>query len=49
MPLVESVPNFSEGRRPEVVDRIVAAAESVRGVKAIDRSMDPNHNRAVVT
>ncbi|MCE9595994.1 MAG: glutamate formimidoyltransferase [Planctomycetes bacterium] len=49
MPLVECVPNFSEGRRPEIVDRIVAAAESVRGVKSIDRSMDASHNRAVVT
>ncbi|MCC6408944.1 MAG: glutamate formimidoyltransferase [Planctomycetes bacterium] len=49
MPLVECVPNFSEGRRPEIVDRIVAAAESVGGVKAIDRSMDASHNRAVVT
>lgn len=49
MPLVECVPNFSEGRRKEVVDRIVAAAEAVSGVKAIDRSMDTSHNRAVVT
>jgi glutamate formiminotransferase len=49
MPLVECVPNFSEGRRPEVVDRIVAAAESAGGVRAIDRSMDASHNRAVVT
>lgn len=49
MPLVECVPNFSEGRRPAVLDRIVAAAESASGVKVIDRSMDASHNRAVVT
>ncbi len=49
MPLVECVPNFSEGRRPEVVDRIVASIGAVDGVKVIDRSMDKDHNRAVVT
>jgi glutamate formiminotransferase / 5-formyltetrahydrofolate cyclo-ligase len=49
MGLVECVPNFSEGRRPEVVDEIVAAIRSVPGVKLIDRSMDADHNRAVVT
>ena len=49
MSLVECVPNFSEGRRPEVVDRIVAALLSAPGVRVIDRSMDAGHNRAVVT
>jgi glutamate formiminotransferase len=49
MPLVECVPNFSEGRRPEVIDRIVAAIQSVDGVKVIDRTMDKDHNRAVIT
>jgi glutamate formiminotransferase len=47
--LVECVPNFSEGRRREVVDKIVAAIGSAGGVRVIDRSMDPGHNRAVVT
>lgn len=47
--LVECVPNFSEGRRPEVVDAIVAAIQSVSGVRVVDRSMDASHNRAVLT
>lgn len=49
MSIVECVPNFSEGRRPEVVDRIVAALASAPGVRVIDRSMDAGHNRAVIT
>lgn len=49
MSLVECVPNFSEGRRPEVVDRIVAAIAAAPGVRVIDRSMDSGHNRAVIT
>ncbi|HEY3446777.1 MAG TPA: glutamate formimidoyltransferase [Myxococcales bacterium] len=47
--LVECVPNFSEGRRPEVVDQIVAAIQSAGGVSLLDKEMDSNHNRAVVT
>jgi len=47
--LVECVPNFSEGRRPEVVKAIVAAIEAESGVKVIDSEMDADHNRAVVT
>ncbi|MEW5796487.1 MAG: glutamate formimidoyltransferase [Candidatus Zixiibacteriota bacterium] len=47
--LVECVPNYSEGRRPEVVKAIVAAIESENGVKVIDHEMDADHNRAVVT
>jgi len=49
MKLVECVPNFSEGRRPEVLDEIVGAMLAVPGVRLLDREMDPNHNRAVVT
>ena len=48
--LVECVPNVSEGRRPEVVDEIVAAfAGADPGVLVLDRSSDPDHNRTVVT
>lgn len=47
--LVEVVPNFSEGRRPEVVEKIVAAIASVPGIKVLDESMDMDHNRSVVT
>jgi glutamate formiminotransferase / 5-formyltetrahydrofolate cyclo-ligase len=47
--LVECVPNFSEGRRTEVVDEIVAAIEAIRGAKVLDRESDADHNRSVVT
>jgi glutamate formiminotransferase len=47
--LVESVPNFSEGRRIEVVDRLVAAVESVPGAYLLDRTSDASHNRSVLT
>jgi len=47
--IVECVPNFSEGRRKEVVDRIAAAIARVPGTKLLDTEMDANHNRAVIT
>src|SRR5262245_62067205 len=47
--IVECVPNFSEGRRPEVVDAIVKALTSVNNVYLLDREMDADHNRAVIT
>jgi glutamate formiminotransferase len=47
--IVECVPNFSEGRRPEVVDAIVAAITSVPHVYLLNRQMDADHNRAVIT
>ena len=47
--LVECVPNFSEGRRPEVVKAIVDAVAAVEGVKVLDYSSDPDHNRSVLT
>jgi glutamate formiminotransferase/formiminotetrahydrofolate cyclodeaminase len=49
MRLVECVPNFSEARRPEVVDAIVAAITAVSGVRLLDRSSDLDHNRTVLT
>ena len=49
MKLVECVPNFSEGRRPEVLDAIVGAMAAVEGVRLLDKEMDADHNRAVVT
>jgi len=48
-PLVECVPNFSEGRRREVVNRIVAAIGQVSGVQVLDVQSDLAHNRSVVT
>jgi glutamate formiminotransferase len=47
--LIECVPNFSEGRDPAKVDAIVAAMSSVPGVYVLDREMDPDHNRSVIT
>ena len=47
--LIELVPNFSEGRRLEVVDRLAAAVESVPGVYLLDRTSDASHNRSVLT
>jgi len=47
--IVECVPNFSEGRRKEVVDKIVFSIRSVPGIKILDVEMDPDHNRSVVT
>jgi len=48
-PLVECIPNFSEGRRLEVVEEIVAAIKSVPNVFLLDYSSDADHNRSVVT
>ena len=49
MKLVECVPNFSEGRRPEVVREIRDAIAAVDGVVMLDVSSDQSHNRSVVT
>ena len=50
-PLVECVPNFSEARRPEVVDSILAAMELAGGdgLRILNVSSDRDHNRTVVT
>lgn len=47
--LVECVPNFSEGRRPEVIEAITAEVKNVPGVKLLDVKADASHNRVVVT
>jgi glutamate formiminotransferase len=47
--LVECVPNFSEGRRPEVIAAIRDAAATVPGVTVLDLHADPVHNRMVLT
>ena len=47
--LIECVPNFSEGRDPAKVDSIVQAMSSVPGVHVLDREMDADHNRCVIT
>ncbi len=47
--IVECVPNFSEGRDPAIVDALVEAMSAVPGVAVLDREMDADHNRSVVT
>lgn len=47
--IVECIPNFSEARRPEVVEQILAAITSVAEVSLLDHSSDSDHNRTVVT
>lgn len=47
--LVESVPNVSEGRRLDVVERLAAAVSSVPEVHLLDRTSDASHNRSVFT
>jgi len=47
--LVECIPNFSEARRPEVVNEIVSAVASVPGVRILDQHSDLDHNRTVLT
>ena len=47
--LVECVPNFSEGRKPETIDALVHAIQAVPGVVVLDRQSDADHNRSVLT
>ena len=47
--IVEFIPNFSEGRRSEVIEALVAEAKSVPGVILLDHSSDASHNRSVFT
>jgi len=47
--IVECVPNFSEGRDKEKIERIVDEVRKVKGVKLLDYSSDVDHNRTVVT
>jgi glutamate formiminotransferase/formiminotetrahydrofolate cyclodeaminase len=49
MKLVECVPNFSEGRRPEIVAKIRDAIAAVKDVHVLDVSSDQSHNRTVIT
>lgn len=47
--IIECVPNFSEGRDLEKIDKIVAPFRGKSGVKLLDYSNDEDHNRLVVT
>src|SRR5207249_3351627 len=48
-PLVECVPNFSEGRDPATIDALRSAVSDVSGVQLLDVQSDPAHNRSVFT
>lgn len=47
--IVQCVPNFSEGRNKEIIEKIVEEIRIVEDVKLLDYSMDKDHNRTVVT
>lgn len=49
MQLIECVPNFSEGRRQDVIDKIVSCFKGQRGVYLMDSRADVDHNRLVVS
>lgn len=48
-PLIEAVPNVSEGRRLEVIERLAEAASGETGCRLLDYTADPAHNRTVLT
>ena len=48
-PLIECVPNFSEGRRQDVIRAIAAEIAAVTGVHVLDVASDGDHNRSVIT
>ena len=47
--IIECVPNFSEGRNPENIEKMVAPFRGQKGVKLLDYQTDEDHNRMVVT
>lgn len=47
--MVECVPNVSEGRRPEVIERLAGAVAGVAGARLLDVHSDPDHHRSVFT
>ncbi|MGA2819640.1 MAG: glutamate formimidoyltransferase [Anaerolineales bacterium] len=49
IPLVECVPNFSEGRRSEIIRQLVKTVVGTPGVRLLDQHSDPDHNRTVLT
>jgi glutamate formiminotransferase len=49
MPIIESIPNVSEGRRADVIEHMASAIRQVPGVRLLDYSSDPSHNRSVFT
>lgn len=48
-PLVECIPNFSEARRPDVIQKIVQSIKQVPAIQILDQHSDLDHNRTVIT
>ncbi len=48
-PIVECIPNFSEARRSDIVEAILAEIEAIESISVLDRHSDMDHNRTVVT
>lgn len=48
-PILECIPNYSEARRPEVIEAIMSSITAVEGVTLLDRHSDLDHNRTVLT
>ena len=48
-PIIECIPNFSEARRPEVIEQILAVINAIPGGHILDYHSDQDHNRTVVT
>jgi glutamate formiminotransferase len=49
MAIIESIPNVSEGRRPEVIEKLIRSIAATPGVRLLDHSSDASHNRSVFT
>ena len=47
--IVQCVPNISEGRRLDVVEKIIDQVRQTEGVQLLDYSSDHDHNRTVIT
>jgi glutamate formiminotransferase / 5-formyltetrahydrofolate cyclo-ligase len=47
--LIECIPNVSEGRRSEIIAAMASALRAIPGVRLLDHSSDPSHNRSVFT
>jgi glutamate formiminotransferase len=47
--IIECVPNFSEGRHPQNIEKIIEPFRGKKGVKLLDYQTDEDHNRMVVT
>ena len=47
--IIESIPNISEGRRPEVIEACIDEIRNTAGCTLLDYSSDESHNRTVIT